>query len=64
MYLDIINAENINKNQDYNLIKINQKLSKNLIILNQIYLHIYKHLNKIYYQETALLNINSFLYYE
>ena len=30
------------------------KLNKNLIILNQIHLHIYKHLNKNYYQVMAL----------
>ena len=39
-------------------------LNKNLIKLNEIYLKIYNHSNKNYYQETSSLNINSFLLYK
>ena len=41
---------------------INLKLYKNRIMLNQIHLHIFNHLNKNLYPETAVLNIDSFMY--
>ena len=37
-----------------------RKLNKNIKKLNETYLIIFEHLNKVYYRETALLNINSF----
>ena len=40
-----------------NKTKIKQEIN---IILNQIYLQIYNHINKTYYQEMVLLNIKNF----
>ena len=39
----------------------NLKLNRIKIKLNQIYLHIFNHLNKNYYQETVLLDIKKIL---